>query len=303
MSDERMKFIDIGANLCDPQFHGIGPHGRRRHPDDFQDMLDRCVQPKYDVTHLIITSGCLKDLKSAVDLVKDHENMTTTIGCHPTRSSEVKNAEQYFGEMVDLYETCPQKFSAIGEFGLDYDRLFFADEETQKRIFDFQFGLAEQLKLPMFLHSRNCHNDFIDSLRRGIERSGVTKGVVHSFTGSIEEYEEVVELGMFISLNGCSLKTEENCDVVRQMDASHIMLETDCRFCEIKKSHYSHQFVHTKFNTKRYDRWQKGYLVKNRNEPCKIIQVAEVVSQLMGMKCSDLAGVCYDTTKEFFNIQ
>lgn len=51
-------------------------------------------------------------------------------------------------------------------------------------------------------------------------------GVVHSFTGNLEEAERLINLNLFIGINGCSLKTEENMQVVRCLPLSHIVIET-----------------------------------------------------------------------------
>jgi len=117
---------------------------------------------------------------------------------------------------------------AFGEIGLDYDRLYHASKEIQLKHFEAQLKLAKKLDLPLFLHSRAAHEDVVRLLK---ENEVVRKGVVHSFTGTVEEMRELVALGYEIGINGCSLKTEENCEVVRELDLEHLHLETDGPWC------------------------------------------------------------------------
>lgn len=64
---------------------------------------------------------------------------------------------------------------------------------TQAKGFELQFELAERSGLPVFFHSRACREDFADMVRRNRDR--FTGGVVHSFTGTTEEAEELVSMG------------------------------------------------------------------------------------------------------------
>jgi TatD DNase family protein len=115
---------------------------------------------------------------------------------------------------------------AFGEIGLDYDRLFLTGKEQQLKYFEQQLDLAVELQLPLFLHSRAAAEDFERLLASRLEKLP-KKGLVHSFTGTTEEVQRLLALNLDIGVNGCSLKTEENLEVVRQIPLEHIQIETD----------------------------------------------------------------------------
>lgn len=147
---------------------------------------------------------------------------------------------------------------AIGECGLDYDRLFFSPKEVQLRHFEFHLDLSERYQLPLFLHDRNTGGDFLDIIKR--HRSRIPGGVVHSFTGTAEEAKAYLDLGLFIGINGCSLKTEDNCRVASTIPMERLMLETDAPWCEIKRTHHSYQFVKTHFNSLKKEKYDPSVL-------------------------------------------
>lgn len=104
-------------------------------------------------------------------------------------------------------------------------------------------------QLPLFLHSRAAHADFVGLLKEKfgprlekLERGGV----VHSFTGTAEEMRELMDLGLYIGTNGCSFKTVENCDVVKEIKLDRLMLETDGPWCEIRPSHEGWKYLVSK---------------------------------------------------------
>jgi TatD DNase family protein len=65
----------------------------------------------------------------------------------------------------------------------------------------------------MYLHSRSTRGDFARIVREN--RHKFPTGVVHSFTGDVEELKELLDMGLYIGVNGCSLKTEENLQMVK----------------------------------------------------------------------------------------
>lgn len=124
-----------------------------------------------------------------------------------------------------------EKVVAVGECGLDYDRLDFCPKITQlelillsdelmERFFKSQLQLAERHKLPLFLHNRNSATDLIQILREN--KSKLFGGVVHSFDGTIEQATEIIDLGFHIGINGCSLKTTANLECVKLIPCEYI---------------------------------------------------------------------------------
>lgn len=302
--------IDIGINLTDPMFRGIY-RGRRLHADDFVQVMQRARRA--GVNRMIVTAGNLKDCRRALDLVRNDGELFTTVGCHPTKCSEFEKykdgPEAYFKALKTIL-TSPEaknKVVAIGECGLDYDRLFFCPKETQIKYFERQFELAEMTGLPMFLHDRNTGGDFARMIKQ--HRTRFNMGVVHSFTGTAEDLKRHLELDLYISINGCSMKTEENVKVAAMVPLDRLMLETDGPWCDIRPTHASFKHLANmteqqrdlyKPEAKSKERFEIGFMVKGRNEPCTMGQVLLVLADLHGMDPNELAEICYQNTLKVF---
>ena len=176
------------------------------------------------------------------------------------------------------------------------------------RSFPPQLALATKHDLPLFLHSRNCHADFISILR---SHSSPIRGVVHSFTGTLEEALELIDFGLFIGINGCSLKTAENLSVVEQLPLESLMIESDCPWCEIRPSHASSEHlkslpeelreIYTVPMVKK-EKFAEGKGVKGRNEPLATGQVAWVVSRLKGTSLEEVAKVTTENSMRLFGL-
>ncbi|KAF7967552.1 hypothetical protein HWV62_33925 [Athelia sp. TMB] len=200
--------------------------------DDFEAMLERARLA--GVKSMIITGGSLRESRQALELAKKHS-------CHPTRSSEFDKFSggpaAYLNELDKLIEqhmAGPGRVVAVGECGLDYDRTHFASKDVQKTHFskDGLLVLAKKWHLPLFLHSRAAHADFVTILREegfgenGGRSVGARGGVVHSFTGPSEDAMEYQAMGFHLSINGCSLKTLENLKAAAVVRPENLLLET-----------------------------------------------------------------------------
>ena len=151
-----------------------------------------------------MTAGTLQDTIEALKLVEEYSMLATTIGVHPTHCNEMDaNPDHYLDSLIKLYQNHNsanrKKIVAVGEIGLDYDRQNFCKKEVQLRNFQLQFRLAQLTGLPLFFHMRNCGPDFINILKT--HRHTFRNGVVHSFTGTIEEATQIIDLGLYIGIS------------------------------------------------------------------------------------------------------
>ena len=125
---------------------------------------------------------------------------------------------------------------AVGECGLDYDRTAFASAATQRAHLELHWELAARHGLPLFLHDRASRGDLAAAaLRLRTAHAGLRGGVVHSFTGSMEEMHACLAAGLDIGVNGCSLKTQEGVAVAAAVPLARLHLETDAPWCEVKR--------------------------------------------------------------------
>jgi len=216
------------------------------------------------------------------------DRLFSTVGVHPTRASEFEQHPQgpdaYLAALAGVIADglTDGKVVAVGECGLDYDRLHFCDAATQKKWFEAQFSLARGSGLPMFLHLRAATADFMEIIGRHIG-DFPAGGVVHSFDGSEDELAAVLAVQQLsVGLNGCSLKTAENLKVAAMVPIDRLMVETDAPWCEIRPSHAAAEHVQTRLPAKDKKKHEPGALVKGRNEPCNIVQVLEAVAGARG---------------------
>ena len=216
--------------------------------------------------------------------------------------------DDYLNELINIAKKGVKcgKIVAIGECGLDYDRLRFSNKETQLKHFNKHFKLVQETgMLPMFIHNRNSSNDLYQILNKNKDKW--RKAVIHSFSDNVQDLKLLLSLNnnknneIYIGINGCSLKTEENLNVVREIPINRLMIETDCPWCGIKKSHASYKYIKTNFEqvTNKKNHSMKK-CVKGRSEPAHIIQVLEVISSIKNIDINQLSNTIYKNTINVF---
>ena len=275
-------------------FKGIY-YNTQRHVKDVKSVLERAQ--RHSVEKLIITGTDLEDYQEAQELINSFpESMLySTVGIHPTKSSRI--TEDYWNRLEACFRH--RQVVAVGECGLDYERLSFSSKEDQKEVFVRHFSLAERFNLPMFLHMREAFEDFYTIVSENRARFGT--GVVHSFTGTIEQAKQLIGLNLFIGINGCSLKTESNREVVKELPIDRILIETDAPWCEIKKSNPLFPHLTNLGNEVKKEKHALDKMVKGRNEPCKLIHVLESIAFIKQIDIEDLGEQIYSNTLTVFN--
>ena len=172
------------------------------------------------------------------------------------------------------------------------------------KYFEAQLQLAVELQLPLFLHSRNCSDDFEAMLKPRLDELP-KRGLVHSFTGTEAEMRSLVDMGFDIGVNGCSMKTEENVAVVKEIPLERLQIETDGPWCEMRASHASTQYLKdapTIPKAVKKEKWQKGLMVKGRNEPATIPLVAHAVAKIKGSTIEEVCEAAWTNSIRMFGL-
>ncbi|KAI5809580.1 hydrolase [Peziza echinospora] len=321
------RYIDVAINLADEVYSGVY-HGRKVHEDDHADVVQRALD--VGCLKMMITGSDLESSRRAIALAEKFPGILyATVGVHPCQALHFEDKkhgspEDHLNELEKLVVEGKKKgvVMAFGEIGLDYDRLNHCPAPSQLTHFASQLLLARRLNLPLFLHSRAAATDFENLLIPHIPH--LPGCLVHSFTGTLAEMQRLVDLGLYIGINGCSLKTLENLDVVRQVPLDRIMLETDGPWCEIRKSSAGYGYLLEKEEDegsgvngngnnpppvqrgegkpRKKDRWLKGYMVSGRNEPVTIEQVAWIVARVKGVSLEVLCEAAWKNTVKVFGL-
>lgn len=188
------------------------------------DLDDQLRQAAAAGVERFITIAVSDDnLTAVLELTKKSSKIWGTQGIHPHQAAEWSPA---LSQRVVAGAADP-RIIAIGEIGLDY---FYdhADRAAQKLAFEDQLAIAADLELPVVIHTRDADVDTRQILENALP-SMTKRGVIHSFTSSMELAEFCLDSGFFLGFNGiCTFKNADNVrEVVELTPLDRILLETD----------------------------------------------------------------------------
>ncbi len=195
----------------------IDTHMHLARNDDIDSVIKDSKNNK--VEYLII-SGCDKEgINDALEIISNYENIYATIGFHPSEVDKVTDDD--ISWLKDLI-TNNKKIVGLGEIGLDY---YYGKENKseQLNLFEKQLFVAEQLDIPVVIHTRDAFKDTYDMLKKF-----KVKGVIHCFNGSMEVANLYINLGYYLGIGGViTFKNSKLNEVIENIDLSHLVLETD----------------------------------------------------------------------------
>lgn len=171
------------------------------------------------VRGFVVPGTKLEDAPQAVAIAQQHDDVWAAVGFHPHDAKDCDDAA--FAEIERLARD--PRVVAIGECGLDY-HYDYSPRETQRAVFERHIELAKQLDKPIIIHNRESTSDMVEILSRAN-----VKGILHSYTESLDVAKRLVDLGYFISFSGIvTFKSADSLrEAVRGLPHDRVLIETD----------------------------------------------------------------------------
>lgn len=260
-----MTIID---SHCHPQF--------LQYYKDRNEMIKRVLDAGIQ---MICVGTDLEMSKKAIELAHKYEGIWATVGLHPNDNLDEEFDEKSYEELLKR-----DKVVAMGEIGLDYYRTVEPeDQKFQKNRFITQLELADKISKPIILHCRDsragstgmAYPQMIDILKNGYTKNG---GVVHSYTGSLDEAKQFLNLGLCLGFNGIITFARQYDEIVKYVPLDRILLETDAPY--LTPEPYRGQ----------------------RNEPLYIIEVAKKIAEFKNISVEKVSEQTTKNAEKLFSL-
>ncbi len=251
--------IDTHCHLDAPEFNS-----------DRDAMVASAMQN--EVAMIVVPGVDRSNFSAVCELADTHAHCALALGIHPLFVGRSQPEDlQYLSNLLEKKLAENKQPVAVGEIGLD----FFVegyDRERQEFFYTEQLKLARQFDLPVILHVRRS----VDCILKHLRRIKVKGGIAHAFNGSRQQADMFIQLGFKLGFGGAmtyprALKIRE---LARTLPLDAIVLETDAP--DIPPEWLGH---------------------RARNQPDQLARIAEVLADLRGLKCSEIADA---TTRNAF---
>ncbi len=239
---------------------------------ELQDVLERAKVA--GVGQIVAIGTTTADSQTVVDIARANPGVFAAVGVQPNRVAEAVAGD--WERIVEL--SALPRVVAIGETGLDryWDHTPF---EQQQEWFARHLSLAHEREVPIVIHCRECERDIVAQLA-ALNRE--VRGVLHSFTGTWDDAQAFLSLGLHISFAGMVTFTGKKLDSLREVAAliplDRILFETD--------SPYLTPHPH------------RG----TRNEPARVALTAARVAEVRGISAAEVALATTGNARRLFGL-
>ncbi|KXG77851.1 putative deoxyribonuclease YcfH [Fervidicola ferrireducens] len=250
--------VDAHAHLDDAAFDG-----------DREELLKHIKEQGI----IVINAGSdLESSRMSLELARNYDFVYACAGVHPHEASKV--SPDYIDGLRELAKH--PKVVAVGEIGLDY-HYNFSPREVQKKVFEAQLSLAKEMGLPVVVHSREALGDTLEILKK----SGVKKGLMHCYSGSLDEARDFLDLGFYFSFGGVLTfkKAEDVRKVAAGLPKGRVLIETDCPYLSPEP-----------FRGK-------------RNDPTRLVYIIRALADIWGISEGEVGEITKNNAKELFGIE
>ncbi len=208
-----MKLFDSHCHIDDKSFN-----------KDLLNVIENAR--KEGVISSMVVGVTKKSSEKAVKIADKYENIYASVGIHPHHAKDCD--ENTLDDLIKLSKKGCVK--AWGETGLDFNRMF-SDQNDQEKCFIRQLEIADNLELPLIFHERDSGGRFLEILKATHTKN--RRGVVHCFSGSLDEMNEYIELGYYIGITGIITIQKRGLtlrDLIHHIPKDKILIETDAPY-------------------------------------------------------------------------
>lgn len=188
--------------------------------------------PQQGVANVVDCATDYDTSLASIALAEQFDWLYSAVGIHPQSliEDDASTVYKYKGnwqaelkDIASLYQN--KKVVAVGECGLDHH--WPVPEEAQLALFEAEIKVALEHDLPIIVHDREAHAQVYELLKKY-----KPKGVVHSFSGSVEDMQWIVKQGMYIGFTGVVTfkNAKKPLEVAAAVPLDHLLLETDCPY-------------------------------------------------------------------------
>ena len=230
--------------------------------NNLEEILKRAKSNNVEKMLTICTT--LESFEKIKLIIKKYNNIFGTFGIHPHETQKHKNVNSSF-----ILNTVKEnnKIVGVGETGLDF-YYNHSDKETQKKSFSQHISAAQELNIPVIVHSRNAEKETFEIIKSEKTNSNL-KVLLHCFTGSKDFAKKLLDLNCYISVSGIITFNKSNvlADTISSVPIENLLVETDSPYLAPSpfrgKTNEPSYIVHTIDKLSDIKKMSKEVVIKN----------------------------------------